>query len=502
MKKEQLAEVKKIYNLLRSNKNFSLVRFADGERLFIEGKKGAGIDGWSSPSRVTKLGQELLASLHLAVDEKCLIGISDDINDPLAKLFYSNILFRADSNNITMSNIFVNGTYDFFLNKICKELQEKSSKIILICNKKARLTNIEKFFPGSKVYFGPSHPSEFWEHNSQKWKNFLLSIINREKDSIFLFALGPISSISIPFMANNNSLNTYIDIGSALDPLLYGKNTRPYHDTRSPDRKQLVHIDVQDNIQLTPPDSSISCILNCYKRHDLVLAWLDAALMQSLKPDEIHILFNTMPPAELLEILRDKLNQGLITNIVVSDSNLGVWNRFSYALNCKTEYICIFDDDTIPGKKWLMNCFNQMSSHIGVYGTVGLVLDSKKVYMNHIRYGWPSPSDKTHEVDLVGHSWFFKREWLSVYWNDLPPVSGFDFMGEDMHLSYAVQKYLDLKTFVPPHPISDKELWGSTRPERGQDFNAISMTGKASKMNYAISRLFKMGWRLIKESKE
>ena len=51
------------------------------------------------------------------------------------------------------------------------------------------------------------------------------------------------------------------------------------------------------------------------------------------------------------------------------------------------------------------------------------------------------------------------------------------FVGEDMHFSYMLQKYLNLKTFVPPHPKDNKKLWGSD-PEMamkvGTDKNSIS----------------------------
>ena len=136
----------------------------------------------------------------------------------------------------------------------------------------------------------------------------------------------------------------------------------------------------------------------------------------------------------------------------------------------------------------------------GLYGTVGLVLHDRESYMNHTRYGWPNPNEETKQVDLVGHSWFFKRKWLEHYWNDLPPTSGYDFMGEDMHMSYAIQKHLGLGTYVPPHPPTDKELWGSLKPERGVDQFAISISGKATRMNFAIKRLFKLGWRLCRSA--
>jgi hypothetical protein len=190
-----------------------------------------------------------------------------------------------------------------------------------------------------------------------------------------------------------------------------------------------------------------------------------------------------------------RINQA-VTNIVCSDLNLGVWNRFAYALNAKTEYICIFDDDTVPGSRWLENCTNSMLEEEALYGTVGLRLFDDNCYMKHTRIGWPSPNISRQEVDLVGHSWFFKRQWLSSFWRDLPPVSGFDFMGEDMHMSYAIQQYLGLPTYVPPHPTDDRSLWGSVASQRGIDEHAISMTGKASRMDFAVKRLLDLGWKL------
>ena len=76
-----------------------------------------------------------------------------------------------------------------------------------------------------------------------------------------------------------------------------------------------------------------------------------------------------------------------------------------------------------------------------------------------LRIGWPSRNEEIEEVNLIGHSWFLKRKWIGSYWRDLLPSQGFDFMGYDIYMSFAIQKYLNLQRFVPSHPISDKALW-------------------------------------------
>ena len=35
--------------------------------------------------------------------------------------------------------------------------------------------------------------------------------------------------------------------------------------------------------------------------------------------------------------------------------------------------------------------------------------------------------------------------------------------GEDIHFSYMLQKYTDLKTYVPPHPSNDTSMWSSLK---------------------------------------
>jgi hypothetical protein len=233
----------------------------------------------------------------------------------------------------------------------------------------------------------------------------------------------------------------------------------------------------------------ITAILNGYLRPDFLRIQLDAINNQTVKPKEIMLWQNNS------EGFDDNLTGGI--TVAKSNRNLGVWARFAYALNAKTEYICVFDDDTIPGSKWFENCLNTISTHEGLLGTIGLIYDSKHNYLQHRRYGWDNPNEETVRVDIVGHCWFFRKEWLSSYWRELPP-NGYDFCGEDMHFSYTIQKYLGLNTYVPPHPINDREMWGSTF---GWQFGAVNPTsaipGRIIQMNSFYNHLIDKGFKII-----
>lgn len=214
----------------------------------------------------------------------------------------------------------------------------------------------------------------------------------------------------------------------------------------------------------------VTVILNGYKRAKNLQLQYESVKNQSLKPQEIMLWQN-----------KGEDFDSQITKQVVHancNKNFGVWARFAFALNAETEYICIFDDDTIPGKKWLENCYNTIQTHDGLLGTIGVRFLSKTGYQPIHRIGWANPNENTEQVDIVGHAWFFRREWLSTFWRELPSINQSKLVGEDIHFSYTLQKFLNKNTYVPPHPKNDLQMWGS-HPELawklGQDSPAISM---------------------------
>jgi len=214
----------------------------------------------------------------------------------------------------------------------------------------------------------------------------------------------------------------------------------------------------------------VTVVLNGYKRGQHLEKQLEAVKKQSFRPKEIMLWQNAGEDFDP-EIAGK-------TTWASCNKNFGVWARFAYALNAKTEYVCVFDDDTIPGKRWLENCHRTIQEHEGLLGTIGVVYHTPQSYHPMHRVGWAEPNEKTERVDIVGHSWFFKREWLSTFWRELPELDHPMIVGEDMHFSVMLQKYLGLNTYVPPHPKDNKELWGSlpdTAWSIGQDNAALSM---------------------------
>ena len=245
--------------------------------------------------------------------------------------------------------------------------------------------------------------------------------------------------------------------------------------------------------------SDITVILTLYRRPHILLEQLEAIQNQSIPPTSIIIWKNQYDGIELPEI-PENLKKNV--DIINSSRNFGVWARFAVGLLASTTYIAVFDDDTIPGKMWFENCLYCMSVKEGLYGTLGLHYISEESYFNFSKVGWNHDYEYyqmkgfkynynrygIQQVDIVGHAWFFKREWLCDLWSFAPDYSKLLTVGEDIAFSTFLQKK-NIPTLVPPHPPGHFELFGS-HPEKAKKYGtegvAIScQSGSDQRFEYA-----------------
>lgn len=241
--------------------------------------------------------------------------------------------------------------------------------------------------------------------------------------------------------------------------------------------------------------AEVTCILNVFKRPQWFEEQLNAILNQSVPPKHI-IIWNNNQSVDLSKYSK-------IHNITIftSSKNMGVWSRFfSQYFLLSGKYICVFDDDTIPGKNWFKNCIDTMNKYNALLGTIGLHFNKGDKYKPIKRYGWDGPIQDARYVDIVGHSWFFKKEWIDILTKELPNIDEIFFTcGEDIHLSYVLQKYLNIPTIVPPHPQNDISLWGADKNKSLHYGNVDSTfvdTG-IDKFDKALSFYIHKGWETI-----
>lgn len=238
----------------------------------------------------------------------------------------------------------------------------------------------------------------------------------------------------------------------------------------------------------------VTVILNGFKRPHTLKEQFDALQNSTVKPKHIFYWQNSVDGVEY-----DR-ETGTKCVSAFTNANFGVWSRFTYALNARTNWVCVLDDDTIPGTQWLENCLETYQKTPGLLGTIGLLFVGNGTYDIKCRIGWDNPNEETKRVDIVGHSWFFHRDLLSVLFRELPPINHNFIAGEDIHFSHMIQKYTNLATYVPPHPISNKEMWGSLKGwEYGGDRHATAGNGGMTYMYEWMNKASSEGFKTLAE---
>lgn len=477
-------EFNKFWKKIEANENFALLRHGDGELAIMKGQSVKAQEGWSAPTYVTKLGEECLKALQI-VDDRYWIGISCPCCDRRAYYWY---MTHIRGKNITFANIWVNKNYQNFFNKFCTLKRDA----IIIANKKAYNKqignlNILKFYPVD------DNPIDFWENNAEKLLSVIIDEYGDKKNILYVISAGPLSGPIISRLFANNPDNCYIDFGSAIDEFIHSKKTRPYMETSAIYAKQNCWMYDPDNVSF-----DVTTICTLYKRPESLIKQIEALEKQTLRPKEIFLFQDGVADYYKIQILDTLKNR--FANIKIAEKNMGVWERFRFAKEAKSPYVCIFDDDTIPGDAWLENCHFQMMQQEGIYGTNGIVMTNKTTYPlgGHFSVGWKGPVSKCTEVDFVGHSWFMEKRCLDYMLDGTQKMQEFKYVAEDMCLSVKAKEH-GIRTFVPPHPSNDKSLWGSTplfgnmfgRSAEALSFNIDNLTN----MQKAIKILETEGWR-------
>jgi len=246
----------------------------------------------------------------------------------------------------------------------------------------------------------------------------------------------------------------------------------------------------------------VTVILSGYKRIYALEEQLAAIKNQSFKDIDIFFWVNLVNNEHSGNIPQNIINE---CHSVISNTNFGVWGRFALAINAQTPYICIIDDDTIPGSRWIENCLDTISKHNGVITTRGVVMDKEHnntypMPQSYKAHGWCCPNEEVMQVDMGCHCWFFPKNILRAYWAEMPETIPMNY-GEDMHLSYIAQKYFDMGTYVAPHPVNEKEMWGSmpdTANKYGTDASAISWNNQANMgMNQYWNFIRNNGYKIL-----
>lgn len=203
-----------ILQKLKNNEKFSFSKYADGEFKILVNQMIQNCDGWIFDPIVDGKEQKALMDSFIFNESGYFVGISCSCCQPLKHVNWMKENVKVKDENLTWANIFVNGNYQFFVDNFIKEFSNHD--VVLIAHEYSTYNNlpfkVERFIPVTM---------KAWKDNFD-----LIEKLSNEKtkDKLFLFAAGPLGNMLAHRLWKVNKKNTYLDIGSTLNPWLVGKN--------------------------------------------------------------------------------------------------------------------------------------------------------------------------------------------------------------------------------------------------------------------------------------
>lgn len=205
---------------------FAHARYADGEialsmgRGVGRGSQATEVDKWQAPNQMTKLGKEILESLS-HTEPNYYYAISCDTSSISDKNYLLSKI-KQSREYITFANLWINGNYNLFLEKI----RNHKRPTIIIGNQEGENGKFP-FEVENYLGFG-NNCVETWEAYSDDIKNMLNEGFGKISGKTVFISVGPMSEAIIHHLWKINPTNQYIDVGSALDEYVHGRKTRPY----------------------------------------------------------------------------------------------------------------------------------------------------------------------------------------------------------------------------------------------------------------------------------
>ena len=233
----------------------ALVRYGDGERCIIQGAEISTMGTnrhwcWRPSLGISSsvLTEDLAATL--AVDHPGYhVGISCPCcNEPDYRFYAARLSPERRRSRVTYANLFSNGNYPRLAEGFVPALRAAGRPVLLVSNWDRDYARAREVLAGLRVsvvrmsgreYDEPiANPvgEGFYRGGAVLWyskhreqvRAQARRLAREHADAIVLVQLGPIANIIVAEMFDERPGGTFLDMGHALDLLLYGETSRSY----------------------------------------------------------------------------------------------------------------------------------------------------------------------------------------------------------------------------------------------------------------------------------
>jgi len=207
-------DIEFIFNKLKNKDKFSFSKYADGEFSILANRSITNVDKWTfNPDLHNEMRNELIKSFKFK-DPDYYVGVSCKCCQPSDYVEWMRE--QSGQDILTWANIFVNSNYPYFKANFIPEFNNHD--VVLFAREDATTHQLP-----FEVEHIPITRQAFID-NFNMVKDFP---INDYQNKLFLFCAGPLGNMLAAEFWVKNKLNTYLDVGSTLNPYLT-ENNRGY----------------------------------------------------------------------------------------------------------------------------------------------------------------------------------------------------------------------------------------------------------------------------------
>ena len=215
-------EIKTLYERLVSGKKFAFSKYADGEWAIMNNKPIVAQGEFEFNPLADYFYSDKLLESYRYRDDGYYIGVSCPCCQGMETHKMMIKVSKQPEDHITYANIFVNANYPFYVDNFVPYYA--TQKVILVCNRNGKVENLP--FKPEKIYH--------IDQTAFKTNYGLIEEIKKDvvevKDHLYLFCAGPLGNMLSHQLWEVNKNNTYLDIGSTLNPWLQSEgHKRDYY---------------------------------------------------------------------------------------------------------------------------------------------------------------------------------------------------------------------------------------------------------------------------------
>lgn len=200
---------------IENKEHISFSKFCDGEWAVLCNKQINNKEFWFDPNNKDDQNKrQALLDAFRYKNDRYFVGITCVNVFGLQTHIAMKQLCGQKEENLTWADIWVNSNYEYYVNNILPLFNER--RVVLFCNKDGKINKLP-FTP----YVTFPIQNNAWEYN---WNlieeaKFLIST-EKLTNMVFLFCCGPFGNILCHQLTEHEPNNTYLDIGSTLNPYL------------------------------------------------------------------------------------------------------------------------------------------------------------------------------------------------------------------------------------------------------------------------------------------